>query len=316
MAEILRLNSYLRKRFGTKVYKLSLNGGMTCPNRDGTLGTRGCIFCSEGGSGDFAASFFLPVPEQILQAKKLIASKIPQENAGYIAYFQAYTNTYAPVEYLRKIFYEAIAPSEIVALSIGTRPDCISDETLELLRKLNTVKPVFVELGLQTIHPDTADFIRRGYDLDVFDKCVKKLHERGLEVVVHLILGLPGETPEDMTASIDYINGLPVSGVKLQLLHILKHTDLADYFNSDYTDKNANPPFHILTLEEYAEILGDCIEHLRPDIVIHRLTGDGPKSQLIAPKWSADKKRVLNYINHYFDEHNIIQGRKYTYYGN
>lgn len=316
MAEILRLNSYLRKRFGTKVYKLSLNGGMTCPNRDGTLGTRGCIFCSEGGSGDFAASLFLPVPEQILQAKKLVASKISQENAGYIAYFQAYTNTYAPIEYLRKIFYEAIAPSEIVALSIGTRPDCISDETLELLRELNTVKPVFVELGLQTIHPDTADFIRRGYDLDVFDKCVKKLHQRTIEVVVNLILGLPGETPKDMTASIDYINRLPVSGVKLQLLHILKHTDLADYFNSDYTDNNANPPFHILTLEEYAEILGDCIEHLRPDIVIHRLTGDGPKSQLIAPKWSADKKRVLNYINHYFDEHNIIQGRKYTYYGN
>lgn len=310
MAEILRLNAYLRKRFGIKVYKLSLNGGMTCPNRDGTLGTGGCIFCSEGGSGDFAASFLLPIPEQIHQAKKLISSKIKDNTAGYIAYFQAYTNTYAPVEYLRKIFYEAIAPSEIVALSIGTRPDCINGDVLELLRELNTVKPVFIELGLQTIHPDTARFIRRGYDLNVFDECVRKLHEISVEIVVHLILGLPGETSEDMTASVRYISRLPVSGVKLQLLHILKNTDLADYYNKNSTD------FPVLSLEEYTRILGDCIEHLRPDIVIHRLTGDGPKSQLLAPMWSADKKRVLNYINQYFNEHNIIQGRKYTDYGN
>lgn len=310
MAEILRLNAYLRKRFGFKVYKLSLNGGMTCPNRDGTLGTGGCIFCSEGGSGDFAASFLLPIPEQIHQAKKLISSKIKDNTAGYIAYFQAYTNTYAPVEYLRKIFYEAIAPSEIVALSIGTRPDCINGDVLELLRELNTVKPVFIELGLQTIHPDTARFIRRGYDLNVFDECVRKLHEISVEIVVHLILGLPGETSEDMTASVRYISRLPVSGVKLQLLHILKNTDLADYYNKNSTD------FPVLSLEEYTRILGDCIEHLRPDIVIHRLTGDGPKSQLLAPMWSADKKRVLNYINQYFNEHNIIQGRKYTDYGN
>lgn len=310
MAEILRLNAYLRKRFGIKVYKLSLNGGMTCPNRDGTLGTGGCIFCSEGGSGDFAASFLLPIPEQIHQAKKLISSKIKDNTAGYIAYFQAYTNTYAPVEYLRKIFYEAIAPSEIVALSIGTRPDCINEDVLELLRELNTVKPVFIELGLQTIHADTARFIRRGYDLNVFDECVRKLHEISVEIVVHLILGLPGETSEDMTASVRYISRLPVSGVKLQLLHILKNTDLADYYNKNSTD------FPVLSLEEYTRILGDCIEHLRPDIVIHRLTGDGPKSQLLAPMWSADKKRVLNYINQYFNEHNIIQGRKYTDYGN
>lgn len=327
MAEILRLNSYLRQRFGRKVYKLSLNGGMTCPNRDGTLGTRGCIFCSQGGSGDFAASLFLPISEQIVQAKKLVSSKISDKNAGYIAYFQAYTNTYASVEYLRKIYYEAIAPDEIVALSIATRPDCLDKQVLELLQEINAIKPVFVELGLQTIHPDTAHFIRRGYELKQFDECIKNLHEISVETVIHLILGLPGETAEDMIASVDYVSNLPISGIKLQLLHILENTDLADYYNSVYTDiipttdmQKTNTPnipdISILSLEEYTRILGVCIEHLRPDIVIHRLTGDGPKSQLIAPMWSADKKRVLNYVNRYFDEHNIIQGRKYTHYGN
>ncbi len=310
MAEILRLNAYLRKRFGIKVYKLALNGGMNCPNRDGTLGTGGCIFCSEGGSGDFAASFLLPVSEQIQQAKQFISSKLSNQPAGYIAYFQAYTNTYAPVEYLRKIFYEAIDPPDIIALSVGTRPDCIGPDVLELLRELNTVKPVFVELGLQTIHPETARFIRRGYDLEVFDECVGKLHAISVETVVHLILGLPGETPEDMTASVRYISRLPVSGVKLQLLHILKNTDLAIHYEKHPEE------IPVLSLEEYTRILGECIEHLRPDIVIHRFTGDGPKSQLLAPMWSADKKRVLNYINRYFNEHNIIQGRKYTDYGN
>lgn len=327
MAEILRLNSYLKQRFGRKVYKLSLNGGMTCPNRDGTLGFRGCIFCSQGGSGDFAASFFLPISEQIVQAKELVSSKISDKTAGYIAYFQAYTNTYASVEYLRKIYYEAIAPDEIVALSIATRPDCLDKQVLELLQEINAIKPVFIELGLQTIHPKTADFIRRGYDLKRFDECIENLHAISVETVVHLILGLPGETAEDMIASVDYVSKLPISGVKLQLLHILKNTDLADYYNSVYTDiiptldiqkMNALdiPDISILSLEEYTRILGECIEHLRPDIVIHRLTGDGPKSQLIAPMWSADKKRVLNYVNRYFDEHNIIQGRKYTHYGN
>lgn len=309
MAEILRLNAYLRKRFGIKVYKLALNGGMSCPNRDGTLGTGGCIFCSEGGSGDFAASFLLPVPEQIQQAKQLISAKIRNQPAGYIAYFQAYTNTYAPPDYLRKIFYEAIAPPDIVALSVATRPDCIGPEVLELLQELNTVKPVFMELGLQTIHPETARLIRRGYDLKVFEESVGKLHDISVETVVHLILGLPGETPEDMRASVCYISRLPVSGVKLQLLHILKHTELGILYE-DHPEK-----LPVLSLEEYTRILGDCIEHLRPDIVVHRLTGDGPRSQLLAPMWSADKKRVLNYINRYFNEHNIIQGRKYTDHG-
>lgn len=299
----------MRKRFGIKVYKLALNGGMSCPNRDGTLGTGGCIFCSKGGSGDFAASFLLPVPEQIQQAKQLISSKIRNQPAGYIAYFQAYTNTYAPADYLRKIFYEAIAPPDIVALSVATRPDCIGPEVLELLQELNTVKPVFTELGLQTIHPETARFIRRGYDLEVFEECVAKLHDISVETVVHLILGLPGETPEDMRASVRYISRLPISGVKLQLLHILRHTDLGIL----YEDCPKKLP--VLSLEEYTRILGDCIEHLRPDIVVHRLTGDGPRSQLLAPMWSADKKRVLNYINRYFNEHNIIQGRKYTDHG-
>lgn len=321
MAEISRLNPYLRKRFGRKVYKLSLNGGMTCPNRDGTLGTRGCIFCSAGGSGEFAASSFLPISEQIKQAKTVIADKIKDPQAGYIAYFQAFTNTYAEVGYLQGIFSEAISPEDIVALSIGTRPDCIDADILELLRTLNAKKPVFVELGLQTIHPHTADFIRRGYPLACFDTCVKQLHDAGIEVIVHLILGLPGERPEDMIASIRHINTLPISGVKLQLLHVLKNTDLADYYTSLYTDnipnsKESEDLFHILTLEEYALLLKDCIEHLRPDIVIHRLTGDGAKSQLLAPLWSANKKHVLNYINQYFDNHSVIQGRRYHPYGN
>ncbi len=301
---IYTLNRYYRERFGTKVYKLSLHGGMSCPNRDGKLGTRGCIFCSRGGSGDFSASPSLSIPEQLDAAKKLVSHKIV--NGKYIAYFQAFTNTYASVDYLRKIYYEAISPEDIVGLSIATRPDCIDADILRLLEEINHSKPVFVELGLQTIHERSAEFIRRGYPLPLFDDAVKKLAAIHLNIVVHLILGLPNETPCDMTASIKHINTLPVSGVKLQLLHILKGTDLADYY------LNKDNCFTALSLEEYTKLLAQCIEELRPDIVIHRLTGDGNKKELLAPLWSADKKHVLNYINSYFKEHHIIQGGTYN----
>lgn len=307
MAEIYTLNKYYRERFGTKVYKLSLDGGMTCPNRDGTLDTRGCIFCSAGGSGDFAASRFLSVSDQIEEAKDRINRKI--KSGKYIAYFQSFTNTYAPVEYLRMLFTEAIRKEDIVGLSIATRPDCLSDETISLLSELNQIKPVFVELGLQTIHEDTARFIRRGYELNCFRDAVMRLAKVNINIVVHLILGLPKEGFSDIIDSVRYLNNLPVNGVKLQLLHILKHTDLADY----YADKNNH--FESLTLEDYTILLAECIENLRPDIVVHRMTGDGKKSELIAPLWSADKKRVLNFINRYFEEHNIIQGRKYDNHG-
>lgn len=303
MAEIYTLNKYYRKRFGCKVYKLSLDGGMTCPNRDGTLDTRGCIFCSAGGSGDFAASRFLSVKEQIETAKRRICNKI--SSGKYIAYFQAYTNTYAPIEYLRKIFYEAALCDDIIGISIATRPDCLDDNVLKLLDELNAVIPVFVELGLQTIHEASASFIRRGYNLETFNNAVYNLHKININIVVHLILGLPNETFSDIIASIRHLNTLPVDGVKLQLLHILKNTDLADY----YYDETNN--FHTLSLEDYTVLLGECIENLRPDIVIHRMTGDGNKKELIAPLWSGDKKRVLNHINTYFEKNNIVQGRKY-----
>lgn len=307
MAEIYTLNKYYRERFGTKVYKLSLDGGMTCPNRDGTLDTRGCIFCSAGGSGDFAASRFLSVSDQIEEAKDRINRKI--KSGKYIAYFQSFTNTYAPVEYLRTLFTEALRKEDIVGLSIATRPDCLSDETISLLSELNQIKPVFVELGLQTIHEDTARFIRRGYELNCFSEAVMRLAKININITVHLILGLPKESFSDIIESVRYLNNLPVNGVKLQLLHILKHTDLADY----YADKNNH--FETLSLEDYTILLAECIENLRPDIVVHRMTGDGKKSELIAPLWSADKKRVLNFINRYFEEHNIIQGRKYDNHG-
>lgn len=307
MAEIYTLNKYYRERFGTKVYKLSLDGGMTCPNRDGTLDTRGCIFCSAGGSGDFAASRFLSVSDQIEEAKDRINKKI--KSGKYIAYFQSFTNTYAPAEYLKTLFTEAIRKEDIVGLSIATRPDCLSDEIISLLSELNQIKPVFVELGLQTIHEDTARFIRRGYELNCFSDAVMRLDKININIVVHLILGLPKENFSDIIDSVRYLNNLPVNGVKLQLLHILKHTDLADY----YADKNNH--FETLSLEDYTILLAECIENLRPDIVVHRMTGDGKKSELIAPLWSADKKRVLNFINRYFEEHNIIQGRKYDNHG-
>ena len=280
------LNNYLKERFGEKVYKIALNGGFTCPNRDGTIDTRGCIFCSKGGSGDFAESPDLTITEQIENGKKRLEKKI--KNGKYIAYFQAFTNTYAPVERLRAIYEEAINHPDIVALSIGTRPDCLGDDVLALLDELNKIKPIFVELGLQTINEDTAKYIRRGYTLEVYDKAVANLHKIGINVVTHIILGLPNESNEDMLKSVEYACKL-TDGIKLQLLHILKGTDLA----KDYEQGK----FEVLTLEQYTEIIKECVQIIPENVVIHRLTGDGAKKDLIAPLWSADKKTVLNTIN-------------------
>ena len=296
------LNDDLRERFGEKLYKLTLNGGCTCPNRDGTLGTRGCIFCSEGGSGEFAASPQLSIQEQIDDGKRRLAGKRPVKK--YIAYFQAYTNTYAPVEHLRRVFTEAISCPEIAVLSIATRPDCLGEEVLELLEELNRRKPVWVELGLQTIHEKTASFIRRGYPLPVFDRAVKELEARGIEIIVHTILGLPGETADMMLDTVRYVNSTPAAGIKLQLLHILKHTDLADYYQ--------HTGFHILTMNEYVDLVIRCLEVCRPDLVIHRLTGDGPKDLLIAPEWSQAKRQVLNTIQKELKRRNTFQGRLYS----
>lgn len=280
------LNNYLKERFGEKVYKIALNGGFTCPNRDGKIGTRGCIFCSKGGSGDFAESPELSITEQIENGKKRLEKKI--KNGKYIAYFQAFTNTYAPVEKLRAIYTEAINHPDIVALSIGTRPDCLGDDVLALLDELNKVKPIFVELGLQTINEDTAKYIRRGYTLEVYDKAVADLHKIGINVVTHIILGLPGESKNDMLKSVEYACKV-TDGIKLQLLHILNGTDLA----KDYEKGK----FEVLTLEQYTEIIKECVQIIPENVVIHRLTGDGAKKDLIAPLWSADKKTVLNTIN-------------------
>lgn len=280
------LNNYLKERFGEKVYKIALNGSFTCPNRDGKIGARGCIFCSKGGSGDFAESPDLTITEQIDNGKRRLEKKI--KNGKYIAYFQAFTNTYAPVEKLRAIYTEAIIHPDIVALSIGTRPDCLGDDVLALLDELNKIKPIFVELGLQTINEDTARYIRRGYTLEVYDKAVADLHKIGINVVTHIILGLPGESKNDMLKSVEYACKV-TDGIKLQLLHILKGTDLA----KDYEQGK----FEVLTLEQYTEIIKECVQIIPEDVVIHRLTGDGAKKDLIAPLWSADKKTVLNTIN-------------------
>ena len=280
------LNNYLKERFGEKVYKIALNGGFSCPNRDGKIGTRGCIFCSKGGSGDFAESPDLTITEQIENGKKRLEKKI--KNGKYIAYFQAFTNTYALVEKLRAIYTEAIIHPDIIALSIGTRPDCLGDDVLALLDELNKIKPIFIELGLQTINEDTARYIRRGYTLEVYDKAVADLHKIGINVVTHIILGLPGESKNDMLKSVEYACKV-TDGIKLQLLHILKGTDLA----KDYEQGK----FEVLTLEQYTEIIKKCVQIIPEDVVIHRLTGDGAKKDLIAPLWSADKKTVLNTIN-------------------
>lgn len=284
---MITVNEYCKKQFGEKLYKISLNGGMSCPNRDGKLDVRGCIFCSAGGSGDFAPDRSIPLDEQIEDAKRRVSSKY--KGTHYIAYFQAYTNTYAPVEKLRALFMPVIKREDIAVLSIATRPDCLSDEVQDLLRELNDIKPVWVELGLQTIHEKTADYIRRGYSLPVYDKAIRDLEAIGIHTITHLILGLPGETKEDMLQSVRYVSDCGSQGIKLQLLHVLKGTDLA----SDY-EKGL---FRTLLFDEYIDLLADCVRLLPKDMIVHRLTGDGPKNLLIAPMWSADKKRVMNAIH-------------------
>ena len=285
------LSEALRERFGTKVYKLSLSSGCTCPNRDGTIGTGGCTFCSEGGSGEFAAPF-LPVDEQIRLARARVdgkfPAKIPVSERKYIAYFQSFTNTYGEPVRLRALYEETIRRPEIAALSIGTRPDCLPADILQMLEELNRIKPVWVELGLQTIHERTAEAVHRGYSLPAFEDAVKKLKAIGAEVIVHVILGLPGESREDMLETVRFLSGMDPrpDGIKLQQLQILRGTQLAEQFRQS--------PFPVMDLEEYCALIRDCLEILPDDIVIHRLTGDGPKKLLIAPKWSADKKRVLN----------------------
>lgn len=297
------LDYYLKQTYGEKLYKIALDGGMTCPNRDGTLGARGCIFCSAGGSGDFAGDRRTSITEQIETGK---AQSIRKHNgSSYIAYFQAYTNTYAPVSYLRSVFTEAINHPDIRILSIATRPDCLNDDVLALLAELNKKKPVWVELGLQTIHEETAQFIRRGYKLPVFEDALRKLRKIGITVIVHTILCLPGESREMMLDTIRYLNTQDIQGIKLQLLHILKHTDLADYYEKH--------PFHLPSREEYYELLGMCICNLRPDIVIHRLTGDGPRKLLVAPLWTGNKRQVLNGMQRYFKEQNIWQGKEFIH---
>lgn len=296
------LNEYCKSTFGCKVYRLSLNGGCTCPNRDGHLSYGGCTFCSEGGSGDFASSYHISIQEQINEAKTRIQKKTDCNK--FIAYFQAYTNTYAPLPHLRRIFTEAINEPKIVALSIGTRCDCLSDEILNLLEELSHIKPVWIELGLQTIHNTTHQKLNTHTTVEMFDDTVYRLQEKHLPVIAHVILGLPNETPEMMKKTILHISSLPIAGIKLQLLHILKGTVLAAEYKKE--------PFPLFTLEEYCEFVIDCLELLPPNMVIHRLTGDGPKKLLIAPLWSTDKKRVLNTINRRLEERNTYQGAKFT----
>jgi len=293
------LDYELKKRFGEKVYRLTLNGGMSCPNRDGHIGYGGCIFCSSGGSGEFAANPSLSIQQQIKAGRQMLSGKRPVHK--YIAYFQAFTNTYGPVEYLRSIFTEAISCPEVVLLSIATRPDCLQPEILALLTELNQIKPVWVELGLQTIHENTAAFIRRGYPLPVFEDAVKRLRLAGIEVITHVILGLPGETREHMLNTIRYLNTQDIQGIKLQILHILKGTDLAVLYEQN--------PFPVFSMEEYVQMILSCVEILRPEIIIHRLTGDGPRELLIAPLWSSAKREVLNRIHRSFRLQDTWQGK-------
>ena len=283
----ITLNEYLKKEFGTKVYKLALSAATTCPNRDGTVGKGGCIFCGADGSGSFAAPVTMSVTEQIEIAKARIKTKTHAEK--FIAYFQSFTNTYAPIDYLERVFFEAISHPQVVVLSIATRPDCLPIEVLELLNRLNRIKPVWVELGLQTIHVETAKYIRRGYPLSCYDSAVENLNKIGVKVITHMIIGLPFETEEMMVKTAEYIGKSGAQGIKFQLLHVLQGTDL----EKDYLAGK----FRCLTLEEYTNILIKCLKVLPDGMVVHRITGDGDKKKLTAPLWSGDKKKVLNYIN-------------------
>lgn len=299
-------DEYLKETFGKKMFRLSLDGGMTCPNRDGTVGYGGCTFCSASGSGDFAEQPKSTVFEQIEAAKAQVKNKLPKSGAafGYLAYFQSFTNTYAPVEYLRALFTETISHPDIEGLFIGTRPDCLPAPVLNLLKELAEKKPVYVELGLQTTKAESVAYINRGYDNSVFEHAVHALHANGIPVIVHCILGLPYETIEDMIATIDYICALPVHGIKLQLLHILKGTRLS----ADYETLCQNRAFACMDRTAYIHTVCTLLHRIPSHIVIYRLTGDGPRNLLIAPLWSTDKKKVQNDLRKELKERNIIQG--------
>ncbi len=341
------LNTYLRNRFGRKVYKLALSSSSGCPNRDGTCGTGGCIFCSEGGSGDFAAPVSMKVADQLSWAKERLRTKLAKEydTAGFIAYFQSYTSTYAPIERLRSMFFEAINDPSVCVLSIATRPDCLGEEVTELLTELNKIKPVWVELGLQTVHEDSAEYIRRGYRLGVFEAAVNKLSAAGIEVIVHVILGLPGETPAQMLETVRFVSELDIQGIKLQLLHVLKGTELGKQFEcgevyakvkghaegemnttaeghvegemnttaeghveEEFVCSEKGRRLYITTVDEYIEILAKAVCLLPQNTVIHRLTGDAPHDKLLFPKWSANKRLSLNGIVKYMMQNDLHQG--------
>lgn len=315
MERYYSLNKYLREKYGEKIYKLAIDSGLSCPNRDGTLDTRGCIFCSNGGSGDFSC-------KSLDEAKAFLKHENPDDafetkftGQKYIAYYQSFSNTYAPVEKLEQIFRPAIEDDEVVSLAVATRPDCLPPFILDYLYELNRIKPIWVELGLQTIHPETAAFIRRDYALHTFETAVKNLRLIDVDVVAHLILGLPGESKKDMLESVRFLNTQDIHGVKLHLLHVLEGTDLGELYKKGLKkEKHSKVPlndflyYEPMTLDEYADIICDCVGSLRPDIVIHRLTGDGPKKLLLSPLWSGDKKKVLNTINRRLEERDITQG--------
>ena len=296
------LDSYCKNTFHHKCYKIALNARMSCPNRDGTLGTRGCIFCSRGGSGDFAVDMAgKSMPEQLTEGMAKFGSKATGQDL--IAYFQAYTNTYAPLPYLEEVYRSALDHPDVCGISIATRPDCLGIEVLDLLAKLRDEYPdkfLWIELGLQTIHEDTARYIRRGYPLSCFEQACADLKALQIPFIVHTILGLPGEMNIQLLQTMDYLNRIQPFGIKLQLLHVLKDTDLAD----DYLAGK----FEVLTFDAYIDLVISCLAHLSPDIVIHRVTGDGPKNLLIAPTWSTDKRSVLNELHHRMKKQDIRQG--------
>ena len=285
--DIYTTNAYIRDTFGEKLYKISLNAGTTCPNRDGKAGTGGCIFCSASGSGDFSEDAVMSIDEQIELAKKRISGKCKCDR--YIAYFQSYTNTYGDVDALREKFLAAARRDDIAVVSIASRPDCFSPEVIDMIKDIIAVKPVWIELGLQTANDRTAQLINRCYDISVYDETMNRLRELGVHIIVHMIIGLPGETKEDMIDTVRYIVRSGANGIKLQLLHVLRGTVLEKMYEGGV--------FRALTFDEYADILCDCLKELPPDMVVHRFTGDGPKNILVAPLWSADKKRVINDLN-------------------
>lgn len=294
-------NQYYRQIFGKKIYKISLDIGCTCPTRDGTKGTGGCTFCSARGSGDFAITGPMSIREKIDSAIQMVSSK--NRSSHYIAYLQSFTNTYGPVNLLVPVYEEVLADERVVGLSIGTRPDCLSDAIIKELCRLSEIKPLWVELGLQTIHQKTADLFHRGYDLSVYENAVERLNQAGIPIIIHLIVGLMGENHDDFMATIDYVANQPISGIKMSMLHILKDSPL----HQEYLEK----PFPLLDEASYITWVAEAITRIPEKMVIHRVTGDGNHKNLVAPKWSAHKRHVLNGLLHYMSEHGLFQGLNY-----